>query len=657
MTFNIALLRKLALLIVPVLFVFGCDSDNDNDTPPVQAQSSYVRVAHWSPDAPAVDVWVDGNLVLEDVNFNGLSGYLELTEGSHSITVVAANTTSPAVIQETVMLNANTSYTVAATGLLSGTPSIDAWALIDDRTPAGGQAKVRFAHASPDAPNVDIYATGGTTPLFANIPFRSAANYISVAPGSVGLEVRIAGTSDVVVRFAPISLEAGRNYTVVAKGLASPGSIPNALSAYAVVDAPGNGSQTVNLVPVEASTALVRAGHLSPDAPNVDVYVGGMLIAQGYSYRGFSEYVTVSADVQTEVEVFIEGTTTNPVISADVVFGSNEVYSIVATGLAGNSTLGAIVVNDDLTTTDGSRIRFVHAASDAPTVDITLTDGTVLFGNVEFNEALDYIGVPAGVYNLQVRLAGTETVVLSFADVELPSGSVYSIYASGLLSDGTLGAIAVVDEAFPGSTVLSLESAEAEVRVAHLSPDAPNVDVYVDNARVLEDVPFTAVSGYLRVPAKTQMIEVYVAGTTINPVINTTLTWLPNQAYTVAATGLVGSNDLAPIVLVDDRSGDPNGNAHVRFVHTSPDAPAVNIRIAGGGPVLFENVSFREFADYIGVAAATYNLEVVLTSNGQVVLEIPGIELSSSTNYTVFAIGLAGNGTLAALPAVDSQGD
>ena len=222
------------------------------------------------------------------------------------------------------------------------------------------------------------------------------------------------------------------------------------------------------------------------------------------------------------------------------------------------------------------------------------------------------------------------------------------------MNDETLTATVAVDAPGNGSTSLNLTPGTAELRVAHLSPDAPNVDVYVDGSMALENVPFTAVSGYLNVPAKTQSVQVYVTGTSMNPVINATLTWLPGEAYTVAATGLVSDNDLSAIVLNDDRSGSTNGDAHVRFVHTSPDAPAVNIRVVNGGPTLFTNVPFRGIAEYIGVGSASYDLEVALTSDGTVVLTVPAVVLNSSTNYTIFAIGLAGDGTLAALPVVDS---
>src|SRR3712207_3811468 len=45
------------------------------------------------------------------------------------------------------------------------------------------------------------------------------------------------------------------------------------------------------------------------------------------------------------------------------------------------------------------------------------------------------------------------------------------------------------------------QSGEAQVRVAHLAPDAPNVDVYVNGEPVLTDVAYTTISGYLPLPA------------------------------------------------------------------------------------------------------------------------------------------------------------
>jgi hypothetical protein len=189
----------------------------------------------------------------------------------------------------------------------------------------------------------------------------------------------------------------------------------------------------------------------------------------------------------------------------------------------------------------------------------------------------------------------------------------------------------------------------AQVRVAHLSPDAPPVDVYVNGGRAVAGAAFTDVTGYLAVPAGPVNIRVTPAGATSPAVIDATVSLTDGGNYTVAATGLLAG--IEPIVLEDDRG--TTGQAKVRFVHASPDAPAVDIAVTGG-PVLFSNVSFRQATPYPQVAPSTYDLEARPAGSTAVALQVDGVTLRPGTNYTIFAIGLLSNGSLAALPVVDA---
>ena len=56
---------------------------------------SLLRAAHLSPDAPAVDVWVDGSVVLSGVTFGTVSDYLMVSAGEHLVQLTVAGTTSP----------------------------------------------------------------------------------------------------------------------------------------------------------------------------------------------------------------------------------------------------------------------------------------------------------------------------------------------------------------------------------------------------------------------------------------------------------------------------------------------------------------------------------------------------------------------------------
>jgi hypothetical protein len=192
---------------------------------------------------------------------------------------------------------------------------------------------------------------------------------------------------------------------------------------------------------------------------------------------------------------------------------------------------------------------------------------------------------------------------------------------------------------------------DVRLRVAHLSPDAPPVDIIVNGNVTLTNVPYTAVSDYLELAAGDYRIQVTPAGDNTTSVIDATVTLRSGNVYTVAATGLLSAGDLQPLILRDDLS--LGSGARVRFVHTGADAPGVDVAVAGG-PVLFSDVTFRAASPYGEVDAGTYDLEVRVAGTQTVALEVPGVALSGGTTYTIFAIGLLGDGSLAALPVIDA---
>ncbi len=193
----------------------------------------------------------------------------------------------------------------------------------------------------------------------------------------------------------------------------------------------------------------------------------------------------------------------------------------------------------------------------------------------------------------------------------------------------------------------------ARVRVVHASPDAPAVDVWVDGNVAFSNAPFTGITGYASLEPAGYNVQVVPTGETEPVVIDANLDLTANTDYTVVAVGAL--ENIEPLVLVDDNSRPAEGKAHVRFVHASPDAPAVDIAVAGGGPVLFSNVAFKAVGSYLPVDAATYDLEVRIAGTEDVALSVPDLTLDEGTVYTVFAMGLAGGEpALQAVPAVDA---
>jgi hypothetical protein len=196
-------------------------------------------------------------------------------------------------------------------------------------------------------------------------------------------------------------------------------------------------------------------------------------------------------------------------------------------------------------------------------------------------------------------------------------------------------------------------AAGSRVRVVHASPDAPAVDVLVNGSPAFTNLAFKAVADYAALDAGSYSVAVVPTGATEPQVISATLALDPDKDYTVVAVGKLA--DIEPLVLVDNNAAPAAGKAHVRFVHASPDAPAVDIAVKGG-PVIFSNVAFKGVGDYTPVDAGTYDLEVRLAGTETVALDLPGIALADGTVYTVFAMGLAaGEPALTAVLSVDAK--
>jgi PGF-CTERM protein len=227
-------------------------------------ETAELRVVHASPDAPNVDVYVDGDAVLENVSFGGASDYLELPTGSHEIEVTAAGDPSTSVFEDSIEFGSAT-YTAVALGEVSnrGDEPFSLEVLEDDNSqPPEGEARVRVVHASPDAPNVDV--TAGGDALFEDVGF-GGSGYVTVPEGNYTLQVRAAQEDNEgeVVDTLDLSAEAGSVYTAFAVGYVQPVGSPG--------DEPFDIIPTVDSAPEEPEAATVSFGNQTSDGSSVTV--------------------------------------------------------------------------------------------------------------------------------------------------------------------------------------------------------------------------------------------------------------------------------------------------------------------------------------------------------------------------------------------------
>jgi hypothetical protein len=394
---------------------------------------------------------------------------------------------------------------------------------------------------------------------------------------------------------------------------------------------------TVNHVLSGSGQVLVV--HASPDAPAVELLVDNTLVGSSLAFPNNSGYLTVSAGTRN-IKVRVAGTTTN-VIDADLPITANTNYTVFAADSV--SKLKTVVLTDDLSSPAAGKahVRFVHLSPDAPAVDIALQGGAVIFPNTAFTGSTVFTPLDAGTYNLEVRVAGTGTVVLSLPNVTFADGGIYTVFARGFVNGSA-------NQALGGQTIVNKAStAPAKVMAIHASPNAPGVDLLVDNTVSRTNLTFPNNTGYLNVPSGSRNIKINVTSTSTT-VIDATLSLDAGVSYSVFASDSVAR--IAPLVLVDNLTTPAAGKAHLRFVHLSPNAPAVDVALQGGA-VVFGNKAFKENTEFTPLDAATYNLEVRLAGTSTVVLSLPSITLQEGEIYTVFASGFVGGAGAKALGA------
>ncbi len=209
-------MRKLsiavALLALPLAFN-ACDDDDDPVTPP--APKASLNVTHTVPDLAPVDVLIDDSRMDEDLAYTNSTGYFQVNAGSHNVKLNAANTTN-VIVQRDLSFPADSKSSILVVGTNT---SVETLEIVDDLSaPAPGQAKVRFLHASPNAPAID-FTTNVGTPVFTDYTFKEYSPFTSMDAGTYDFDVRPAGTSTVVYSMPDVVLVEGKIYTIYTKGL------------------------------------------------------------------------------------------------------------------------------------------------------------------------------------------------------------------------------------------------------------------------------------------------------------------------------------------------------------------------------------------------------------------------------------------------------
>jgi hypothetical protein len=382
----------------------------------------------------------------------------------------------------------------------------------------------------------------------------------------------------------------------------------------------------------EAETFQVQVLHASPDAPLVNVSLNNQQVLTNVDYKqGSGRFTLEAGSYPVAIDAILPGQTPT-VIGEDLAFEGGNIYTIAAINTV-DALEPLVIAQPDTPVSAGSaRLLVVHATPGAAPEFSLPVDVYV----DAYSEPNAPIGTSAPIRFDYKEVLADGPIELAAGDyqvrVTLPDGT--PVYDSGRLplADGNDLVVAAVPNVSGGPAALTLVALTGQgsaqfldvntptgLRVGHLSPDTPAVDILVNAGEYLGDVEFTAVTPVVALPTDTYEVAITVAnnpgGIAFGPA---ELTLEAGIWSSVFATDV--NANLNVVILDED---DPRPVAlfpKVRIYHASPTAADVDIYLVGEGGAIdgvtpaLTNIPFGANTGYLALSAGTF--DVVVTPTG-----------------------------------------
>lgn len=441
---------------------------------------AFVRIGHFVGDAPAVDVYLNGELSdVQDLTLGDVTPWIAVPAGTYSaaITVADAPLANAVATLEGVQLEPGDWATISAIGSLAENSLALQPAIEDYDTPiADGVTRVNVFHAIEGMSGIDLVRRGASMIDTIAYPNPNLGNdglgSVELASESIDLAIAAAGRpTAVIVTLPQVELLDGHYVSLFVYGtLDAPlYSIQTVSPAEATLVRSGNPLTTETIVvdpavdqpaaTVEASgtAAFIRVGHFGSDAPAVDVFLNGELTSvQNLEYGTVTDWLPVPAGTYTVAASVAGSPVDNAVMTLEEVeLEADSWTTISAVGSLGQDTLSLTAAEEDYATVieEGvTRVSVFHAMEGMSGIDLTRR-GAVMISTIAFpDEALGNDGqasveLASGTVDLAIAAAGrTDAVIVTIPAVVLEENTYVAIFVYGSL-EAPEYLIKVVEEA------------------------------------------------------------------------------------------------------------------------------------------------------------------------------------------------------------------
>lgn len=434
--------RQIKMLsLVFLLFLFGAVWTPGQTLDGVTS----IRFAHFSPDAPFFDVYVDGERFGDlSLDFGEASEWSEFVPGTYRIALVPGEGgVADALIGPSEFeIEPGQWYTIALIGFVA-TDSLQAQVLLEDYSEiAAGETRLSFLHAIENAPPVDVYANQNALLEFVSYPgqvfdSQGVANdgfvQVDVISGLYEMQILEHGTDgSVFIDLGAVDLFANQNAL-----LAMVGTIENPQFVRFNTSINVDGGQDGGISELGDGVGYLRFAHFSSGTPDVDIYIDNALSeVQQLSFSDVTDYVAVPAGVYV-IDVAPVNTSLNDRVIGplEVAVATGNAVTVAAIGTLANNTLAIQAFTERYNLDSAIRVgvSVFHAIPGFGPVDVIVDDqirvGLLGFpGSQGSNDGLATFDLLRGVYDIEIVLSESpDEVLLSLENYRLSADRHYLI--------------------------------------------------------------------------------------------------------------------------------------------------------------------------------------------------------------------------------------
>jgi len=394
-----------------------------------------------------------------------------------------------------------------------------------------------------------------------------------------------------------------------------------------------------------SSNARIRVLNAIPDAPSISLTLDTTQVVNNLGFEQATQYTGIDTGSR-EFKVSANGGASNVIDTTLNVSGSDYTYIVYGPVSAALATL-YVDSGFNKPNSGNFAVRFINDAAGvgnvdlyltAPGVDITTTSATV--PNVGYGAASAFTSVPDGTYELRVTAANTKQVVFDTGAVAFSDQQLYNIVAMTKGSAQLVDlAVLNIDDNGTGSVKQNLLG---EFKVVNASSVPSPLNVSVDGALTLSNVPYTGVSNYTITTAGQHTFTVQSTATPGSNLLTVVDTLNSATDQSLVLTGAAGG--LSAVILNDNNLPPAVGHARIRFVNSSAEFPALDVYVNFAKEV--SNLAIGSSSGYVDVTADTTigtSFEFDFNTAGTVnpVLKVPNVTIIGGHTYTVYVMGPA----------------